>query len=69
VSLFLRPSRLLGIRLGRSGVRWSVGPHWLRLQTGGRGDGAGTLVTRMPEPVSLKDTGSSADRVTSADHP
>jgi hypothetical protein len=35
VSLFLRPSRFLGLRIGRRGrVRWSLGPRWLRLHTG-----------------------------------
>jgi hypothetical protein len=36
VSIYLRPSRLLGLRIGRRGrVRWSVGPRWLRPHTGG----------------------------------
>jgi hypothetical protein len=36
MSVYLRPSRLLGLRTGRRGrVRWSVGPRFLRLHTGG----------------------------------
>ena len=36
MSVYLRPSRLLGPRIGSRGrVRWSIGPRWLRLHTGG----------------------------------
>ena len=36
MSLFLRPVRLLGIRIGRRGrTRWSLGPRLFRLHTGG----------------------------------
>jgi hypothetical protein len=40
MSLFIRPSRLLGVRASRRGLRWSAGPRWLRFHAGG-GGGAG----------------------------
>ena len=42
VSLYLRPSRFLKLRTSSRGVRWSIGPRWLRLHTGGGGDGVST---------------------------
>ncbi len=43
MSLYLRPCRFLKLRISRRrGVRWSVGPRWLRFHTGGGGPGVST---------------------------
>ena len=42
MSLYLRPSRFLKLRISRRGVRAGVGPRWLRLWSGAGGNGIST---------------------------
>lgn len=42
MGLYLRPSRWLGLRITKRGVRVAVGPRWLRYHTGPGGDGIST---------------------------
>ena len=42
MSLYLRPSRFLKLRISRRGVRAGVGPRWLRLWGGAGGSGVST---------------------------
>jgi hypothetical protein len=31
MGIYIRPSRFLRVRVTRRGVRWAIGPRWLRL--------------------------------------
>lgn len=42
MGVYLNPSRFLGIRLTKRGVRVRLGPRWLRYHTGAGGDGLST---------------------------
>ena len=42
MGLYLRPSRFLKVRVTRRGVRWAIGPRWLRLHLGSGGPGLST---------------------------
>jgi hypothetical protein len=42
MGLYLRPSGFLKVRVTRRGVRWAIGPRWLRLHLGAGGAGVST---------------------------
>jgi hypothetical protein len=42
MSLFIRPSRFLKLRISKRGVRAGIGPRWLRFWSGGGDDGIST---------------------------
>ena len=42
MGIYLRPSRWLGLRFTKRGVRLAIGPRWLRYHTGAGGDGIST---------------------------
>jgi hypothetical protein len=50
MSVFLRLAPGVKIRLGRRGVRWGLGPRWLRFHTGG---GGGSGVSTGAGPVTF----------------
>jgi hypothetical protein len=51
MSLFIRPSRFLKLRIAKRGVRAGIGPRWLRFWSGGGGGistGAGPVTYYRP---------------------
>jgi hypothetical protein len=42
MSIYIRPSRYLKIRVSKRGTRVGIGPRWLRVWTGAGGDGIST---------------------------
>ena len=50
MGIYIRPSRLLGLRFTKRGVRLAIGPRWLRYHTGG---GGGDGVSTGDGPVTI----------------